>query len=411
MKILYIAHRIPYPPNKGDKIRSFNEIKHLARNHELHLFCLADNPDDLQHGEILKTFCKSVTIVPINPTVAKLKSALSLFSRTPLSIPYFYSSKLQRGIDDLLASTSFGCIFCFSSPMAAYIFRSPYKPLKDRTVFIMDFVDVDSDKWNQYSHHEKWPLSWIYRIEAVRLARFEQRIAKSFNHSVFVSKKEVSIFADDNFSPLGTVTVIPNGVDYEYFSPSLPAGGHETAAPKPFFDTGSPVLLFTGAMDYYANVDGVLWFTRAILPRIRAEYPDTTFWIVGSNPHPGIRALDDGNRIRVTGYVEDIRPYYQAADICVVPLRLARGVQNKVLEAMAMAKPVVVTTAANQGIEAVPGEHLLIADTAEAFAGKVLEALRDNSLKTSLGKNSRDWIKTNYNWQAAMGKLEGLLRK
>lgn len=410
MKILYIAHRIPYPPNKGDKIRSFNEIKHLSMNHEIHLCCLADDPEDLQYQNALKTYCKTVNVVPINPKLAKLKSAMYLFSNKPLSIPYFYSQKLQKAIDRLLATTVFDCIFCFSSQMAEYVFKSKGRQTNGQARLFMDFVDVDSDKWIQYSRYEKWPMSRVHRLEGRRLSGYERKIAGRFDHSIFVSRKEVDIFK--SFCPqIKNVAAVPNGVDYKYFSPSFLSPALSGTVNNGLLSTDKecPILLFTGAMDYYANVDGVIWFCREIFPRIQAGFPEVKFYIVGSNPHPQIWSLQESDGIRVTGFVEDIRPYYLAADVCVIPLRLARGVQNKVLEAMAMERPVMATSMAIQGIEAVTDKQLLISDSPEEFASKVMDLLKNEKKRRDLGRNSRKWVKSNYQWSSNMKMLEEIL--
>lgn len=409
MKILYLAHRIPYPPNKGDKIRSFNEIKHLSQNHEVYLCCLTDNAGDLEHSDTLNSYCKTVHIVPINPKVAKLKSVLYFFSHKALSLPYFYSQKLQKMVDSLLATVAFDCIVCFSSPMAEYIFRSQRHATRNPQLAtrIMDFVDVDSDKWIQYAKYEQWPLSWVYRAEGKRLAEYEKKIVEQFDHSIFVSQNEVAIF--NSYCPQAkNITIIPNGVDYEYFAPSYSSSGtpdHGLSTPDGTF----PMLLFTGAMNYYPNVDGVIWFCRQIFPEIRARFPGVTFFIVGSNPHRKVWKLQKDNGIRVTGFVQDIRPYYQAATVCVVPLRLARGVQNKVLEAMAMGKPVVTTSRATQGINVPPDQHLFVSDNARDFAAKVINLLQNERKRAELGQRNREWVKHNYQWSTHMNTLDQLI--
>ncbi len=408
LKILYIAHRIPYPPNKGDKIRSFNEIKHLSKDHDLDLTCLVDDIRDLSHVTDLKNYCSEVCAIPLNKAKARFKGGLALCSKVPLSVKYFYSGELQKRINTFLLKSSYDAIICFSSSMAEYVFQSPRlsaaKPCASRYKpgLIMDFCDVDSDKWAQYAKQSSFPFNIIYKIESKRLLEYEKKVNRFFDYSVFVSQKEAELFLK-LFSSAKNICVIPNGVDYEYFSPCGLNLEPCALSLKP------PTLVFTGAMDYYANIDGVTWFCKDIMPLIQSRYPELKLYIVGSNPAPEVKKLEQNKGVRVTGFVDDIRPYYDGADICVTPLRLARGIQNKVLEAMAMEKAVVTTSKALEGISAVPGEHVLVADDPKEFAHHILDLLSDNSKRKLMGKRARQFIVQNYDWQTSMKKLDQLL--
>jgi sugar transferase (PEP-CTERM/EpsH1 system associated) len=282
--------------------------------------------------------------------------------------------------------------------MAEYLFHS--KPLSTfhfplSTVFIMDFCDLDSDKWRQYSTQSAFPLNLIYRMEYKRLLEYEKKINAAFDHSVFISRQEAELFY--TLHPKArNVSVIANGVDSEYFSPASVS------------DEIAQRLMFAGAMDYHANIDGVQWFCKTIFPAIQAVHSGAQFYIVGSKPAPKVVELGHLQGVTVTGFVEDIRPYYHAAQICVIPLRLARGVQNKVLEAMSVGKAVVTTSAAIRGISPVSDNCLLVADTPEEFAEKVLRLLEDDGLRKTLGKNAREFVKRHYDWQTNMKKFEEL---
>jgi sugar transferase (PEP-CTERM/EpsH1 system associated) len=468
MKILYLAHRIPYPPNKGDKIRSFNEIKYLSQRHEIHLACLADDPKDLKYEGDLKNLCKSTNVVLINPKIAKLKSSFYLFSKKPLSVTYFYSRNLQQSIDQLLSTNDYDAIFCFSSSMAEYVFKSKLlvssclklekslvkglpvtrnEPPETRNhqpstinqqptssneqpttsshqpKLIMDFVDVDSDKWTQYARYVSFPKSWIYRLESKRLSEYEKKVAESFDHSIFVTDSEVKIFKNKN-PHIKNITAIPNGVDLDYFSPTFSqeqatrnqppetSTGHpETGNQNPATSNQQPVIVFTGAMDYYANIDGVVWFTKEVLPLIKKEIPDAQFYIIGSNPTKEVIKLSGNNGVTVTGYVPDTREYLNKATVVVVPLRIARGIQNKILEAMAMGIPVVATPQAFEGIEAKPDRDLILGENAEKIAKGVLKLIREASLRKSLGNNARNVIENNYCWTKNLEKLNSILTR
>jgi sugar transferase (PEP-CTERM/EpsH1 system associated) len=306
--------------------------------------------------------------------------------------------------------------------MAEYILNKSTKLLINQsTKTIMDFCDVDSEKWLQYSQRSKFPLNLIYRIENKRLLEYEKKINRSFDNSIFVSRQEADLFCR-LFPEVESVSVIENGVDHEYFSPENSSNQHSSKLKAQSSATSNqqpatsnqqpnkPILLFTGAMDYWANVDGVLWFCEKILPIIKNRYPKIQFYIVGSNPNTEIQKLGHNNKsINITGFVEDIRPYYNNADVCVIPLRIARGIQNKVLEAMSMGKAVVTTSAAVQSIRATPGVHLLVEDNSDKFAETVSMLLENHSLRINLGTNAQQFVKSNYNWQKNMKKIEELM--
>jgi len=398
VKILYLCHRIPYPPNKGDKIRSFNEVRYLAARHELDLLCLADDPGDLKYRADLEKICNRVAVFPLYPTRAKVRGLLSLARGGSISAGYFHQRDMQRCCDRWLQEGDYDAVFCFSSTMAEYLFHAASLAKGSRKV--MDFCDVDSDKWLQYAAESSAPMSWLYRLENRRLAAFERRIYREFDHSLLISDAEAELFRE--ICPEAQdVAVIPNGVDYDFFSPEREG---ERVLP-----VDAPNLVFTGAMDYHANVDGVLWFCREIWPLLKKDFPPLRFTIVGGKPTPAVLALAKLDGVAVTGFVDDVRPYYRDADVCVIPLRLARGVQNKVLEALAMGRAAVVTTKANAGIQAEDGTHLRLADAPEDFAAAVAVLLRDRGQRERLGENARRFVTERYDWATNMEKFEELL--
>ncbi len=404
MKILYLSHRIPYPPNKGDKIRSFNEIKHLSCFHEVDLAALVDNPDDFRYESDLKQYCSRVVLAPLYPLRGKIKGLFRLFQGQPLSAGYFYSGFLQKKIDLLLSQKDYDAIVCFSSPMAEYLYASQSGndlfSGKKHPRLIMDFCDLDSDKWRQYAQNSIFPLNLIYRMEYNLLLEYEKKINRDFDRSIFISQQEADLFYH-LYPRACKISVIPNGVDHQYFSPQ--------GSDLPIAEKKGPVLLFTGAMDYYANVDGVCRFCTDIFPIIKAKYPDAQFYVVGSKPDPRVRELEKIRDVHVTGFVQDIRPYYEMADVSVIPLRIARGVQNKVLEAMSMGKAVVATPTAAKGIAADHQGNLRIADTAEDFARSVFVFLENENLRRQVGSNLRSFVKKHYDWESNMKYLEELL--
>lgn len=402
MKILYLCHRIPYPPNKGDKIRSFNQVKYLAERHDLDLVCLADDPTDLKYKADLEKLCASVAVFPLQTTLAKARGLMCLAKGGSISTGYFHLRVMQGAVDRLLKQNQYDAVVCFSSVMAEYLFKSPYGSGSEgnRPKLIMDFCDVDSDKWRQYAADARFPMNIIYGLEQRRLLEYEARVNQTFDHSVFVTRQEADLFKE--LCPgVRNLEVVQNGVDFEFFQPR--------AEKVPSNPTGGPTLVFTGAMDYHANVDGVSWFVREIWPALKQEFKELRFLIVGSKPVPAVQELGKLEGITVTGFVEDVREYYQAADVCVIPLRLARGVQNKVLEAMAMGRAVVTTTKAALGVGATGGEHLLVADCPEEFAMAVLGLLRDREARMQLGGNGQSFVRESFDWRVNMARLESLL--
>lgn len=405
-KILFIVHRIPYPPNKGDKIRSFNELKYLAQRHSVDLLCLADEPEDLKYKVDLEKLCDQVEVFPLNPQIAKIRGGIALLQGRALSSRYFYNKAMQKTFDAWLQTKEYDSIFCFSSSMAEYIFQS--KTLSQlesvkQPQLVMDFCDVDSDKWQQYAGDSSFPLNKLYSLEYRRLLKYEQRIQNYFNHTVLVSTGEAELFYT-HCPECKNLTVIPNGVDHQYFSPTFADSTVEPVAKR-----NSPSIVFTGAMDYPVNIKGVLWFVEEVWPHLQQRYPELLFYIVGSHPAAEIVALKERTNIIVTGFVEDIRAYYKLADVCVAPLHQGRGVQNKVLEAMSMGKPVVATSKANAGVQAASDDHLLIADTAKDFTAMICRLLDDSQLASNIGRAARDYVVSRFDWETNILALEELL--
>ena len=412
MNILYIAHRIPYPPNKGDKIRSFHQIRYLSARHRILVCALVDDPNDFRHERKLSRYCAQLHLVPVRRFWKKIFSLRGLISGRSMSALYFYEPALQEHVDRILEKESIDAVFCFSGTSAEYLFQSnvpgvvpgqcPEEKVKTdrRPRVIMDFCDVDSVKWQEYADRCNFPLSWIYRQEARLLGALERHVCASFDHLVVISESEKNILCAHN-PQANHAHVIPNGVDLDFFHATIRSGQPDELT-----------LLFTGAMDYYANVEGVLWFAGQVWPHLRNRYRNLRFIVAGRHPDARIRALADKDAgIMVTGEVEDIRIWYAKADCCVVPLRVARGVQNKLLEAMAMARPVVSTSAALRGIEARPGRDLLVADAAEDFVQAVDSVLRSPDLRQQLARSGRQAMERHYDWSANLDRLASLLER
>ena len=392
--LLFLAHRIPYPPDKGDKIRSHHLLRYLAGRYRVFLGTFVDDPADLEHVASLKPSCDEVCAVRLHPKLATARSLIGLASGEALTVPYYRDRALARWVDRVVARHSIGKAVVFSAAMAQYVIGR--RDLR----CVVDLVDVDSDKWTQYAQTRPWPLSAIYRREGRRLATFERRVAAGAEASLFVTAREAAFFSARAPEVAGRVFALRNGVDADYFSPAQ-------AMQSPFV-AGEEPIVFTGAMDYWPNADAVEWFARDAFPRIRAARPAARFYVVGMNPTPAVRALARYDGVVVTGRVADVRPFLRYAAVVVAPLRIQRGVQNKVLEAMAMARAVVVSTSCAGAIDARPGVELEIAGSAEEFGAKVLELL-PSYRRDAIGRAARERVLFQYDWNTNLEQLGALL--
>lgn len=380
--LLLLIHRIPYPPNKGDKIRSWHLLKHLAGQYRVHLATFVDDADDWQHVPHVEAQCASSHFAALHPLRARVRSLGALAANRSLSLDYYRNAGLQRWVDDTVAAHKIERVLVFSSAMAQYAEKFP------QARRVVDFCDVDSDKWRQYADQKSWPMSWLYRHEARQLLAYERQVARDYDASLFVSQPEADLFrklAPESDAKIGFFN---NGVDTDYFSP-------EPAHANPY-QAGERVLVFTGAMDYWPNVDAVQWFASDVFPQLRAAFPGLRFYIVGARPSPAVEALGKLDGVTVTGTVPDVRPYIAHAKVAVAPLRIARGIQNKVLEAMAMATPVVVSPQALEGIDAEPGTELVLADGAAAFVEAVSNLLSRQA--DAMGRAARAKVERQYSW-------------
>jgi len=394
--LLFLAHRIPYPPNKGDKIRSFHLLDYLSTRYRVHLGAFVDSPADLVHRDVVREYCASAWLGRLSPRRAKLRSLTGLLTGEALSLPYYRGSTLPAWIRDVTRAQAIRRVLVYSSAMAQFVIGPEFASMRR----VIDFVDMDSDKWRQYSLSQRFPLSWIYRRESRRLLAFERTVATGFDTSLFISPQEAALFAQSSGVEPSSLRVLRNGVDTAYFSTN-------PSRPSPFTTPG-PHLVFTGAMDYWANIEGVVWFVESILPAIRRAVPGVEFHVVGMNPAPRVQGLARTPGVRVTGGVPDIRPYVQHASVVVVPLRIARGIQNKVLEAMSMARPVVATTQALEGIPATDGQNVRQADEPNAFARRVIEILTSEE-GARLGQAARALIERDFVWEASLRQLDEVL--
>ena len=393
--LLFLAHRIPYPPNKGDKIRSYHLLKYLTNAYTVHLGAFIDDPNDWKYPDKLDAICAETFYLGLNPFRSKIKSLQGLLTDEALSLPYYKNQAMQDWVNKTINSYSIKKVLIFSSVMAQYINET------HDVEMIVDFVDVDSDKWRQYANSKKGLGAWIYKRESKYLFTYEKKIAEQAKASFFVSEQEAALFK--NLAPEVTkkITHINNGVDTDYFSPEL-----TFSTPYP---ANEDIIVFTGAMDYWANVDAVKWFAENVFPHIKKNHPTLKFYIVGSRPAKEVEALAN-NAVVVTGAVEDVRPYLAHAKLALAPLRIARGIQNKVLEAMAMGKCVIATSAAMEGIPYDETLDVSVGDEVDVVIKQLEELLQKNSTAI-VSHNNRDFVTARFSWEQNVNGLLSLMQE
>lgn len=390
--LLYLCHRIPYPPNKGDKIRSFNLLKALAADYDVYLGCFIDDPFDWQYQPKLAQWCLEYHCVNQHKMLSKIKGLQAFLSSQPITLPYYASRSMQRWVDDIMRRVKPDTTLVFSSAMAQFVLQPQYQSLHK----VIDLVDVDSDKWRQYADNHRGVMRWIYQREHRMLASYEQRCLQQFAHTLLVSDDEARLFSNlSDQTQRHKIHGLLNGVDTAFFDPAA-------ALESPTGLTNAPYLVFTGAMDYWANVDAVCWFVEKVWPALKQARPELMFYIVGGNPTAEVMALAQQAGVVVTGRVQDVRPYIANAALVVAPLRIARGIQNKVLEAMAMAKPIVASQMAMEGINAPIHQALQQTDDATEFV-VFCQQMLDTPPAAQI---NRDWVLANFTWQATLAPLK-----
>jgi sugar transferase (PEP-CTERM/EpsH1 system associated) len=391
--VLFLAHRLPYPPDKGDKIHTYHLLRHLAARHRVLLGCFVDDSADEQHIPFVQSMCAELHVSRLRPGPARVRSLTGLATQEPLTVTFYRDRALRAWVQGVRAQGRADVLFVYSSSMLQYAhgFDLP---------MVIDFADVDSAKWADYGQRHGWPMSWVYRREALHLLGVERQGAARAQWSLFATEQEAELFRGVAPESAARIGVLGNGVNSDYFAPD-PARLSPYAA-------GEIPLVFMGAMDYWPNIDAVTWFAQDMLPKLRARWPGLRFHIVGRNPAPAVQALA-GEAVNVTGTVPDVRPYVQHAAAVVAPLRLARGIQNKVLEAMAMARPVVAASSCVSVIDAQDGRDLLSATAADDYVQAVSALLTDPARAAAIGAAGRKQVISSYGWDARLADLDRFL--
>ncbi len=385
-RVLYLTHRVPHPPDRGDRIRNFHLLRRLAARGRVWLACLADEPVSEESASVLRSLCEAVAIVPVRPKLRWANAGLSLLSGRSLSEGAFFDPTLTSIVDNWSRSVGpFAAAVASASSLAPYLRRPA---LADTPAFV-DVVDVDSQKWLDFAAATRGPKRRLYQLEGRRLRKLEAGLPHWAAGVSLVSRPEADVY--DAFAGPGAATVATNGVDLDYFRPT---GAEER-----------PACVFVGALDYLPNVDAACWFADAVWPLVRRRHPGAEFWIVGRSPAPAVRRLADRPGIKLVGPVSDVRPHVASAAVAVVPLRLARGLQNKVLEALAMAKATVAAPPALAALTTRPGTHLLSATTAGEWASAVCDLLADPARRQELGAAGREFVEAHHHWDRCLSPL------
>ena len=397
-EILFLSHRIPWPPDRGDKIRSHHELRALAKLAPVHVACFADDERDESFAGEMASLTASQCVLrrPGRRLAAGLRG---LATGAPLSVALFESAAMRAYVRRTLAGRPIRAVFGFSGQMAQYAVDLPAS-----CRFVMDLGDIDSAKFAAYGAAKGGPMGWVHRREGRLLAAYERAVAERADVTLFVSEAEAGLFRATHGLSSARVRALENGVALDHFAPDatiLPLTPGERGA--------GPLIVFTGQMDYRPNVEAVIDFAQRSLPQIRAVHAGTRFAIVGRNPVAAVRALCGEDGVVVTGAVEDVRPWLAAADLVVAPLRIARGIQNKVLEAMAMARPVLVSAPAAEGIDALDGRDFIVAPIPADEARLAIDLIADPARAAAIGVAGRRRVEARYNWAAALAPLDALL--
>jgi len=396
-KILFLAHRIPYPPHKGEKLRAYNLIKGLADSHDVFLGAPVDDADDWQHRGALDDLCVETCIADGRGRSRQRAAVEAMARREPVSFAYFRHHEMTDWVRKVTRENHFDAVLLYSSGTMPYLAAFESQP----DALIVDFVDVDSEKWRVLGDAPGL-MGRVYAREARLLRAAETRLAARADASLFVTDSEAALFGRVT-GITQNVHTVGNGVDLETWEDAH-------FLPSPYPEDGRRRVIFTGAMDYVPNIDAVTWFAAEAMPKLRAAGQNIGFVIAGSNPSKAVQALACED-IEVTGRVPDMRPYLVHAALAVAPLHLARGVQNKVLEAMAARLPVVVTADALDGIDAHHDVSVMMADTGAEFASAITALLDDPARATALADIARRMIEDDYSWAARVEALERLIAR
>ena len=411
-RVLMLTHRMPYPPDRGDRIRSYHLLKLLSKHFDIALACTSNEPSWLQHHQLLSTMADRVELQPITDFGSNVRGVRALVTGHAITPASFYRQGLADAIRRWHEQAPFDAVLTFCTGMVHYA-RLVTQPQSRRNAGVMpgkqvdaesiekvpvrhvlDLVDVDSQKWASYAEQSRSPMKIVYGAEATRLRRIESGQFDHFDAVTVVSQTEADCYKE-NVGDHAGLQVVGNGVDMRYFSPQPDSDSHK--------------VVFVGVLDYKPNYEGVAWFVEHVLPRLRKRVADAEFMIVGRNPTTKVKQLSLELGVNLVGSVPDVRSYLAEAAAVIAPLRIARGVQNKVLEAMSCQRPVVCSPGAAEGIDATTDKHFLVADHPDRWADYLEKLLTDKSYRQSIAAAARKRIEECYTWEEQLKPMIQLL--
>jgi polysaccharide biosynthesis protein PslH len=390
MKILYVCHRFPFPPKRGGKIRPFNMIRHLHASHDVTVASLARSRAEAEEGRGIAQYCSRYEVALVSGPLQTARMIARLPTPVPSSFGYFHSPALARRIGHLLRTTAFDVIFVHCSSVAHYVSRAA------NVAKILDFGDMDSQKWLDYGRLRPFPLNLGYRLEGIKLVAEEKRLARAFDVCTATTRAEWNTL--EGYATGAVTDWFPNGVDSDYFAPTGESYDPDT-------------ISFIGRMDYYPNQECMIGFCRDVFPLIRERRAGAKLVIVGADPSAEIRELAEIPGVTVTGSVPDVRPWLKTSAVMVAPLRIARGTQNKILEAMAAGVPVVTSAAAAGGVDAIAGTHLQVADTPADIADATLRMMSDPAARQRFAMAGRARMLSHHAWDKSMQRLDRIIER
>jgi len=390
MNILYVCHRFPFPPKRGGKIRPFNMIRHFSASHRVTVASLVRSKSEAAEGSGIASHCVRFEMGHVNESMQALRMVARLPTSVPSSLGYFYSAPLARRIRAMLARERFDLIFVHCSSVAQYVEHVTDVPK------ILDFGDMDSQKWLEYARYKPFPLSLGYALEGRKLEREERRLASRFDLCTATTRGEWETL--ERYRTGVATDWFPNGVDGEMFTP-----GDEPHDP----DT----LVFVGRMDYYPNQECMFDFCANVLPKLQANRRTIKLQIVGADPSAAVQKLAELPGVTVTGSVPDVRPYARRAALMVAPLNIARGTQNKILEGMAMGLPVVSSRVAAEGVDAQAGAHFRVANSPDEYVSEIMRIINDPAERDRLARAGRARMLSHHSWPASMQRLDAIVER
>lgn len=386
--ILFLANRVPFPPDKGDRIRTFHQLDYLAASHNVYCACFVETGGEMSRARMLRRWCADVAAVRWDRNRAAFRAMLGWLSGKPLTLGAYQHRQMRQRLARWGKEIDFDAVVAFSASMAPYAMAFPAKRR------VLDLCDADSEKWSEYSRYRSLPWSLVCRAEGRRLRRFEEACLDGFDATTVITDRERDVL--DPGRRRDCLHVVPNGA-------VLPA---EPLRPASMC---GPVVGFVGAMDYWPNVEGICWFVRKVWPRIVGCIREARLLVVGRNPARRVRQLAAVPGVEITGQVDNVGRYLSRCRVVVAPLRVARGLQNKVLEAMAARRPVVATSAVSSCLRAISEHHLFVADDPAEFASKVVALCDFDGLCDKIGEAGYRCVASYYSWAEALQRFEQIV--